>query len=119
MGTIKKENFFSISDSDIESLSNFFDVANFQQMQEVIYEGHTPNAGFILLEGDLSLKKKNKIVDSFKKNFCYGFYELINNKKSKFSVAVNKGSKLFILDRSSLNELKTQSPDLFQKLIVS
>lgn len=71
----------------------------------VIYEGHIPNVGYLLLEGDAYLCKRNRPLQRLQKNSLVGVEELLGHTPFKWGLKVGPGTKLLILDRSTLMEI--------------
>lgn len=72
---------------------------------QIIYEGHIPNVGYLLLEGEAFLCKRNRPVQKLHKNSLIGVEELLDHRPFKWSLKVGPGTKLLILDRSTLMEI--------------
>lgn len=107
---------FSLTLQDVEALKKIFDTNHYQVTQDIIYEGQTPHVGFVLVDGEVQLKKRNKVVKSIQDQSVIGINELVNNTKSSYSIGITKDSDVIILDRSSLNELKEGHQNLYEKI---
>jgi hypothetical protein len=72
----------------------------------LVYKGHVPRAGYILLKGHIIYqhqhRKKKNDHSVEHKGHCLGFKELYYNQTSDWMIFVSSGSQLLILDRSDL-----------------
>ena len=89
---------------------------------ELIYEGHVPTAGYLLIEGEVHFLKRKRVVQTAKEGALFGVSELMNNYPVKYTVRIQPNSKVCILDKSTIKELiKEYSvkdlPDIFKSLV--
>ncbi len=115
----KSQQFTELTQSHIDILKNILPTSTYNTATDIIYEGQIPHIGLILLKGDCSLKKRNKIIEELSKFSVAGVNELIHHLKSYYTVCIASGSEVLILDKSSVLEVKDIFPDLFKILIHS
>jgi signal-transduction protein with cAMP-binding, CBS, and nucleotidyltransferase domain len=106
----------------IEALTNVCEPRVYQTETEIIYEGQKPTAGYLILDGEIQFLKKKKLVQSIKDGFLFGVHELINDMPFKYTAKIMPGSKVFILDRSTIKELlhmmeKNDFPRIFDAYV--
>lgn len=106
---------------NLQLLQKFSDPCLYQSETELIYEGQIPFAGYLLLEGEIQFIKRKTIFQKILPGTLFGVSELMENRPLKFTVKILPGSKVCILDRSTVKEiLKTiQSenlPNVFKEI---
>ena len=76
----------------------------YQNDEIVIYSGHTPKVGFVLLEGkvEIQMSRSKKILPP---QSIFGLKELMNNEAYKHSIKVYSGSKIISLDKSAVKAI--------------
>ena len=89
---------------------------------ELIYEGQSPTAGYLLLKGEIHFIKRKKIIQTIKPGTLFGVTELMENSPLKHTVKIAKNSKVCILDRSTVKELleklsATELPNILKTLV--
>lgn len=108
----------------IETLSLACPPKVFNTETEIIYEGHVPTAGYLLLEGEIQFLKRKRIVKVVQAGTIFGVSELMNNTVLKYTVKILQNSKVCILDRSTVKELlqnlKTEElPHILRSVVAS
>lgn len=76
----------------------------YERDEIIIYEGHVPRVGFVLLEGKLEIimsKSKKEVTP----NNAIGVRELAKNQPYKYTVKIYPNTKVLPLDRSTLLSL--------------
>jgi hypothetical protein len=72
----------------------------------LVYKGHVPRAGYILLNGEIFYQiKKKSFYKIDQKGHFLGFRELYQNQVSQWMIFVSSGTQLVMLDRSDLKEV--------------
>lgn len=89
---------------------------------ELIYEGHSPTAGYLLVEGVIHFSKRKQIVQTAKPGSLFGVVEVINHTPIKYTVRIQPGSKVCILDKSTIKEVlqnieENDLPEVFKNLV--
>jgi len=98
---------------EISALGNIFEERLYNTSAELFYEGHIPHVGYILLDGNVILGKKRKVKSELSPGTVIGVKELMTNTPVSYFARIYSGSKVFILDRSSLKSLnQKQDPHL-------
>lgn len=89
----------------VELLQGHCSAIVYQRDEVIIYEGHVPRVGFILLEGKLEIIM-SKRRESVEVNSGVGLKELASNKPYKYAVKIYPNTKVLPLDRSTLSSLE-------------
>jgi signal-transduction protein with cAMP-binding, CBS, and nucleotidyltransferase domain len=98
----------------IDQLKKYSKEFTFNTQTEIIYAGHVPKVIYILLEGNISFyNKKNKLVKECPPNCIIGSEEFLHNTPYKRTALIGPGSKVLILDRSTVNTLINENFDFF------
>ena len=77
----------------------------FNTESEIIYEGHVPTAGYLLIEGEIQFLKNKRLVQTIKEGALFGVNELMNNCPIKYTVRIIRNSKVCILDKSTIRDI--------------
>lgn len=72
---------------------------------------------FLLVEGSIEIIKRNKKMLEINRGLVLGLHELLNSRPCKYSVNITPGSKVCIIDKSTINELTIQKDNVFLSLI--
>ena len=110
----KKHNI--LSNVQLAALKRYLPERYYQKDTEVIYRGHIPQVGFILLFGKMYLKK-TRIQTDIVIGEVHGVRELYSNSPYRYTVGILKGSSVLIIDRSSLTELQNTSDNEVRDII--
>ena len=98
----------------IDQLKKHSKEFTFNTQTEIIYAGHIPKVIYVLLEGNISFyNKKNKLVKECPPNCIVGSEEFLLNTPYKRTALISPGSKVLILDRSTVNALLNEHFSLF------
>ena len=89
----------------IQTLSLFTKPKLFQTEFSIIHEGHIPQAGYLLIKGEIHFLKKKNIIQRIQAGTLFGVAELMSNSPLKFSVRILPRSTVFILDKSTIKEV--------------
>lgn len=105
----------------VETLQNFSTPQTFNTSTELIYEGQIPMAGYLLIEGEIHFLKRKTVFQKILPGTLFGVSELMSHTPIKFTVKILPGSKVCILDRSTVKELlefkdKDDLPSVFKDL---
>ena len=78
----------------------------YKSSEDLFYEGHIPTAGYIFIDGKLKFGKRNKIHKEIDPCSIFGVKELLLDTPASYFARVYPGSSMYIIDRSSLIELR-------------
>lgn len=106
---------------NLELLKKYCKPSLYQTETELIYEGQVPFAGYLLVEGEIQFIKRKAIFQKITPGTIFGVSELMENKPLKFTVKILPGSKVCILDRSTVKEIlgtiqAENLPNIFKKI---
>lgn len=94
-----------LNTKELNLLIKKFGVLNFPNEFDLIYENQIPNTGIALVNGELVLNKKSKIIETLKPGHMLGIYELINSQPLKHGLKVMADSVIVLINRSDLLEV--------------
>lgn len=86
---------------------------------DLIYESQIPNMGIILLEGELKLVKKKKILDSLPQGAMVGIRNIINNLPLPVGVKIYKNSSILMIEKSEIMEALANKTGLLYQIITA
>lgn len=91
----------NIDSNLMKLLQGYCSEITYQRDEVIIYEGHVPRLGFILVEGklDIIMSKTKKEVAPLN---AVGVKELLSNQPFKYTVKIYPNTKVLPLDRSTL-----------------
>lgn len=105
-----------LNSETIKGLRNHFEEKMFQVDQELVYRGHIPSIGLLLLEG-LVVAKNTRSTHKYDEGSLIGISELLKGEPSKYTIKIKSGSKVILFDRTGLLELTSSKKTSDQKLI--
>lgn len=88
----------------IKNLLRHFEEKKIQVDQEIVYQGHIPFAGILLIQGNI-VASNTRTKHVFTSGALIGVKELMEGNPLKYTIEVKSGSTIMILDRTSLIEL--------------
>lgn len=97
-----------VTNYHLEKFSHFTEPRLYQSETEIIYEGQIPHAGYLLVEGEIHFIKRKNVFQKILPGTLFGVTELMNNNPIRFTVKILPGSKVCILDRSTVKEILNQ-----------
>lgn len=103
----------ALSLETIEFVKQYSDPRVYQTEAEIIYEGQIPNAGYVVVDGEIFLYKKRKIIHSIKEGTVFGVTELMNNNPFDYTAKIKPYSTVCILDKSTVKDIleNMQNPE--------
>lgn len=104
MSELEKE-WILLSEEIMQRVATYAPPREFLGQTSIVYEGHIPTAGYLIHEGKIDLYKKKKLIKSIARAHTVGVFDLLHNHESQYSFVVHPGSKLSILDKSTLKEI--------------
>jgi CRP-like cAMP-binding protein len=101
MKTIKQ---LDLNNHLIKNLLRHFEEKRIQVDQQIVYRGHIPFAGILLLDGQI-VASNTRTTREFNTGALIGVKELMEGNPLKYTIEVKSGSTIMILDRTSLVDL--------------
>lgn len=101
----KKLKIDKVTNYHLETFQNFSEPRVYNSEAVLIYEGQTPHAGYLLIEGEIHFIKKKNIIQKLLPGTLFGAFELMNRAPFKYTVKILANSRVCILDRSTVQEL--------------
>ncbi len=103
----------TLEEHELGFLKEHFQEQVYNTSTELFYEGHIPHVGYVLLDGNVILGKRKKIKDELVPGTVLGVRELVNNIPVPYFARIYSGSKVYIVDRSSIKGLhQIECPNL-------
>jgi len=110
-----KKKMKKLEPNQIKCLSENFKEIVFNNDFDFVYEEQVPNSAILLLDGELLLCKKNKIIESIHPGSLLGAYQLLHNEPVKLACKIGRKSKAILLNKTALLEsLKDETSPLFE-----
>ncbi len=81
---------------------------------QLIKKGHIPLMAYRILEGSVCVYDGEKFIAEFGGHTCWGMNEIMNEKESRFTVWVKKGSKVCLIGKSELQKTWMKFIHLFE-----
>ena len=89
----------------IQTVSSVSSLKQYKNKADIIYKGHIPHSGFLLVDGRITLKSsRDKSFDIFNGSLI-GVRELMNAEPFNFDAQIESNSSVYILDKSTVNEI--------------
>lgn len=111
----KVKDIYSVSQEQLSFLLNYLSPRKFNVTEELVYEGHVPFAGYVLLEGKITIEKRKKVIATVPINGLVGVSELLDHLPLPFTLKIHANSQALILDKSSVSEMMELDRNLFLK----
>jgi signal-transduction protein with cAMP-binding, CBS, and nucleotidyltransferase domain len=109
-----KKNIKKLESGDIKTLSKECQVLTFPQDFNLVYENQIPNTGVALIDGELELTKKSKVLEKVSPGSILGINQMLNEEQVELGCRVKKDSKIILLGKSDILEiLKNPHSKLF------
>lgn len=106
-----------LNDREIEALKSQFGTVTFQRDMVLTYENQVPNTGVIIIEGEIELIKRNKLLDQLKPGTLIGLHNLVRNIPVKFKYLVKAPSLLIMLPKSEIFLFMNDRKSLLYKIL--
>lgn len=104
---------FPLNDDQVSFLLAHLPKRRFNASETLVYKGQTPLAGFVLLEGKMTVAKKGAEPQEVAPRTMVCVRELLENRPLRRNLAVSEGSSVIILDKSTILEMLKQEEGLF------
>ncbi len=108
-----------LSVEQVQLLKERFPPLTYHAPVELFYEGHIPNAVFLIVEGKVLLFKRKKYFHEIGNGKLLGIEELIHKSQIKFCARVKSNSKVSILAKSDLLSILADPSDELFPLMTS
>jgi len=97
---------FYLNTNEINYLKKFASERIFNSEMTIIYKNQIPTAAYLILEGSIEITNKRKNFSQLLgQNHLIGLKEIYAHKKIKFNIDIKSGSKVLIIDHSTVLEL--------------
>lgn len=106
-----------LTDDEIYGLQKQHTPLVFKNECHLIYESHIPHAGILLLQGELKLIRKRKILGTLPFGSMIGLGNLIHNTPLPLGVKVSKDSRVILIEKSQILQEISQRDGIIYRLI--
>ncbi|MBT3236992.1 MAG: cyclic nucleotide-binding domain-containing protein [Bdellovibrionales bacterium] len=86
----------------LHRIKDCYDILLFKKDAYLYYEHQIPHSGIILLEGELITYRRKKEIDRLPPGSFIGHQEIIQERPSAFAVKIQAGSKVIMIDKSTI-----------------
>lgn len=111
-----KDIFHPVQNEYLLALSDLFEKKVFYFETNLFYEEHVPNVAYLLLDGVVTLGKKNKVLKSIEGSGLIGVKNLYQKIPAKFFASIKPNSTVLIIDRSTLFKVVNKKTFLYNYL---
>ena len=94
----------------IELIKSTIEKKYYSENHLLYYKGHIPLVAFLVSEGQVHLTSQKKIKHIAKSGQLIGLHEFFYHSPSLLDAHATRGTVLYFLDKSSLNELMKTNP---------
>lgn len=98
-----------LDNEQIELLKENYEVLHFSHDYDIVYENQIPTTGLALLEGEIELVKRSKVLKKITPFTLLGLYNLFHNEKTSLGCKIKMNSKIIIIGKSDLTEVINNS----------
>lgn len=102
---MKMKDAIILAQDEITFLLTFWRRQIYQVKTEIFYEGQIPNAGHVLLKGEILLKKGRKLIRKVHAGEIIGLKELIDRRPAPYTAHIAPQSEVIIVDKSTASEI--------------
>lgn len=99
-----KKKISKLNPHDVSVLKENHEVLSFHNECELVYEKQIPNAGIALIDGEIELFKKSKVLQSVPPGSLLGVQQLLNQEPVQVGCKIKKDSKIILLGKSEILE---------------
>jgi signal-transduction protein with cAMP-binding, CBS, and nucleotidyltransferase domain len=91
---------------EIDALKKDFEVLTFINDFDIVYEDQVPCTGIVIIEGKVEFIKNSKVQKTLHEGYLIGVYHLINEYPTTHGCRIKAKSKIILLGKSDILELK-------------
>jgi signal-transduction protein with cAMP-binding, CBS, and nucleotidyltransferase domain len=91
-----------LNNSEIEALTQDFELLTFPNDFDLVYENQVPCAGIALIEGQIDLIKDSKVEQVIGERCILGVRQLLGEEPVKYGCRVKAKSKIILLGKSDI-----------------
>ena len=96
-----------LSAEEIDGIKGKVEKQTYLTTVELFYEGQIPHVAYLFIQGQLQLGKRGRAHKNVEPGTVIGLTELLENKPANYFAKIKAGSRVLILDRSTIKELYT------------
>lgn len=104
-----------LTQEQVQAINQNFEQMVFNNDFDFVYEHQIPNSAIMLIDGELQLLKRNRIIEVIKPGMLLGLHQLINNEPVRFACKIARKSKAILINKSALlDAIKNKKSPLFE-----
>lgn len=89
-------------------------IVTFTVDSTLIRAGHIPFVAYRVLEGTIEVYDSDKLIGAYGPHTCWGMNEIMNEKISRYTIRIKKGSKVCTIGKSELQKTWMKMLHLFE-----
>jgi len=110
------ETILSLPNTILKKFYKYAQKQIFSADSPIMYEDQTPVVAYILSKGKATIEDHYHNEKKVSKGNIIGLKELITHSKSSVSATIEKGSEVYILDRSCIKEILNKDTQLKEEI---
>lgn len=93
-----------MNESELSLLKSKHQVLSFSSDFDLVYEKQVPNAGVAVVDGEVELTRKSRVLETVGNGAILGVQQLLNQEPVKVGAKVKKNSKVILLGKSDIED---------------
>lgn len=93
-----------LNESELSLLKSKHQVLSFSSDFDLVYEKQVPNAGVAVIDGEVELMRKSRVLETVGNGAILGVQQLLNQEPVKVGAKVKKNSKVILLGKSDIED---------------
>ena len=99
-----KKKINKLNEQELALLQDHMDVLSFPNDFDLVYEKQVPNAGVAVVDGEVELTKKSRLMEKVTAGTVLGVSQLYNQEPVKMGAKVKKNAKIILIGKSDIDE---------------
>lgn len=108
-----KKNLTTLTANEVEQLMKSRETISVHADTEIVYEKQVPNAGLILVQGEIEFFKRSKNQGNMTSSCIIGMNEVLHEIPVKMGCKVKKDSQIILLGKSEILRASDEHSDIF------
>jgi CRP-like cAMP-binding protein len=101
----------------LSQISQISSTKNYEQGEVIFKEGDSGDSMFIVINGEVSIKKKEKIIAKLEKGASLGEMALLDNEPRSADAVADKDSVLLKINQDVFYELMEGNADIMKQIV--
>jgi CRP-like cAMP-binding protein len=99
-----KKKINKLNESELSLLKSKHQVLSFSTDFDLVYEKQVPNAGVAVVDGEIELTRKSRVLETVGNGTVLGVQQLMKHEPVKHGAKVKKNSKIILLGRTDIED---------------